>query len=92
MRRRTRPSSIEFEPILEHASMGIAVLDLEGRITYTNSKVSELVGLDDPLVGRSIADLDFLEEENVGKLFEVFSRAVKDGTDRELEMMTSFKG
>ncbi len=58
LERRLRLSSQRFQHFFEKAPIGVALLDLEGRLTECNPAFTKIVaGGDGDIVGRSVADL-----------------------------------
>jgi PAS domain S-box-containing protein len=75
-----RISEARFRAIFEDAAIGIAVLDLEGRIVQSNDALQQLLGYDgEALRGRRV--LDVTHEDDVQAARELFAAMVEGERD-----------
>jgi len=82
---------MDFEEILEEASVGILALNREGNVTSVNSVLTDLLGLPRDISGEyNIFNLDFVVNS---ELYEVFQNTLSTGKRAEVDQIyTSREG
>jgi len=82
---------MDFEEILEEASVGILALNREGNVTSVNSVLTDLLGLPRDISGEyNIFSLDFVVNS---ELYEVFQNTLSTGKRAEVDQIyTSREG
>ncbi len=76
---------MDFEEILEEASVGILVLDREGNITSVNSVLADFLGLSKDTAGeRNVFGIDFVVNS---ELYEVFQNTLFTGEGVEVDQI-----
>ncbi len=71
-------SEEKFRTIFEHASDEIVYLDKTGKIIDINKKSKGIFGYKgEDLIGKNFSELDFLGEENIHQMMELFREAMR---------------
>jgi PAS domain S-box-containing protein len=82
-------SEAKYRSLVEKAGAGIATSDLEGRLSYVNEKMCEIIGYTkDELIGKEFTD--FIHPDDKESILELFMTAAEKpdvGTDLEFRVL-----
>ncbi|MDD5503662.1 MAG: PAS domain S-box protein, partial [Candidatus Thermoplasmatota archaeon] len=81
-----KDSEEKFRTLYESARDAIVLIDMDGKITDVNPAAHNIYGISrEALVGKSFMELDFLKEEELPKLAEMFGRYLNGENVESLE-------
>jgi PAS domain S-box-containing protein len=78
-------SEIKYRSLAENAGVGIATIDSDGKLIYTNSKLCDMIGYpEEELVGKSF--VDFIHPDDLAGIFKSFQKAgLNPDTETQIE-------
>jgi len=79
------------QSIFEAVKEGILILDLEGRITAANSRARMLVGGNDEIVGKNIAELEMFSPDTIELFLGLFRDRLENSRSESTEILIRFR-